>query len=105
MTPLSASRPSSFRRPTRWNLLSRLLAAGPGGYALGSMTSAFLALSLPMAREEAVLFASFVGFLVYPAAWIWAFAARTPRRAWIGMLLPAVLQAAGIWILRRHGWG
>lgn len=75
-------------------LISRILAAIAGGYALAYALAACVSLILPMARSEAVLTASMLSFAVYTAAVIWAFSAKTAKRAWIGVLAPAAICAA-----------
>lgn len=64
----------------------RVLAAVGGGYAFTSAWVAFastaLPLATPMARSEAVLLSSMLGFVVYLIALIWAFAERAMWRVW-----------------------
>ena len=82
-------------------MLSRLLAALLGGYAVSALLAAVLALHLPMERSEAVLVGTMLSFLVYALAVMWAFAARHALRAWTGLLVPALLLAA---VLAAPGW-
>ena len=70
-------------------LLSRIVAAIFGGYALAALTSV-AALALPMARPQAVLTGMLASFVVYTCAVIWVFAVRSARRAWAGLLVAAV---------------
>lgn len=80
-------------------LLSRIVAALCGGYALAALTSVAM-LALPMARTEAVLAGLLLSFLVYAGAVVWVFAVRSARRAWAGLLLAAVpllLAAWSVW--------
>lgn len=91
---------SARPRPARQRLavLSRVVAAIAGGYALSTGASLVLALSLKNSgpREEVVLMATMPGFLVWAGAVLWAFAARTAWRAWSGLLVPVVLLALAI---------
>jgi hypothetical protein len=83
------------RRP----LISRIVAAIFGGYALAALASV-AAVSLPMARPEAVLAGLQLSFLVYALAVIWVFGARSARRAWAGLLVaaaPLLLAAWPVW--------
>jgi hypothetical protein len=68
---------------------SRSLAAIVGGYACAAAFAAVLAVALPLPRSEAVLWGTMLSFLVWSLAAIWAFAARSASRAWLGILLPA----------------
>ena len=74
-------------------VLSRLLAALLGGYALSALLTAVLALHLPLEPSEAVLVGTMLSFLVYALAVMWAFAARHALRAWTGLLAPILLLA------------
>lgn len=64
----------------------RVIGAVAGGYAFSAAWVAFastaLPLATPMARSEAVLLSSMLGFVVYLAALIWAFAERALWRVW-----------------------
>ena len=80
-------------------LLSRIVAALFGGYALAALSSV-AALALPMERAQAVLTGMQASFLIYTLAVIWVFAVRSARRAWAGLLVAAVplgLAAAWVW--------
>lgn len=68
---------------TRWSIASRILAALFGGYALAYGCTAFLAVYLPLARPDRVVFASLLCFVVWSAAAIYVFAARSALRAWV----------------------
>ncbi|ALK33757.1 DUF3649 domain-containing protein [Burkholderia plantarii] len=85
----------------RWRrlgpLLSRIVCAIAGGYALGALASVG-AIALPIDRSQAVLTGMLVSFLFYTGAVIWVFLARTAWRAWAGLIAAAVplLAAAGL---------
>lgn len=83
-------------------LFSRVLAAVFGGYALTSGVAVLLAAVLPLSRAEAVLTTTLSAFIVYTGAVIWVFAVQDLRRAWLGMLLPAIL-CGGIGMLLSRG--
>ena len=79
-------------------LVSRIAAALFGGYALAALTSV-AALALPMGTVEAVLTGMQASFVVYAVAAIWVFAAKSARRAWLGLAVAAVpLLAAACWV-------
>ncbi len=80
-------------------LISRIVAAILGGYALAALASV-AALALPMSKPQAVLTGMLASFLIYTGAVIWVFAARSARRAWAGLLLaalPLLLAASWVW--------
>lgn len=84
-------------------VISRILAAVVGGYALAALTSV-AALALPLSRVEAVLTGTQLSFLVYAAAVVWVFAARSAWRAWGGLIAVAVpLATAAAWGMRFGG--
>lgn len=90
-----------FARPG-WGVFSRSMAAICGGYALATVTSVFCAVVLPGARGQAVLTGMLLAIVVAACAALWAFAARSALRAWMGIGLPtlvlaAVARAAGAW--------
>lgn len=77
-------------------LLSRIVAAIGGGYALAALASV-AALSLPITRPQGVITGMLVSFLVYAGAVIWTFAVRSARRAWAGLLVAALLLLPAAW--------
>ena len=83
-----------------WAAASRLLAGGLGGYALAQLLPVALVASLARAlpRADAVLVAMQLSFVVYAAALMAAFAARSPGRAWAGMLLASLGSAVVAWV-------
>ena len=88
----------SSRRPALI-LLSRTAAAILGGYALAAAAVIFLGAILPLPKGQAILAASLASFAVYTAAIVWVFAVQDNRRAWLGLLLPAVvLTLLGWWL-------
>jgi hypothetical protein len=87
----------------RWSVASRFIAAAVGGYAVVTLLHvAFIAL-LPMAMHKALLFSSQTGYLYWAGIFVWCFAVRTARRAWLGLAvvaLPLVLVDAWYWLQR-----
>jgi hypothetical protein len=84
----------------RVNIAARAVAGSAGAYAVAALFAAALARVLPIDRVEAVIPATLLAFLVAPGVTIWAFLARGPWRAWVGvigaaLLLGAVALAAG----------
>jgi len=78
-------------------LVSRIIAAIFGGYALAALASVGSRL-LPMQPTEATFTGMMASFLVYTGAVVWVFAVRSARRAWAGLLVAALplLAAAGL---------
>ena len=82
------------------SLLSRIAAALFGGYVLSNLLSLALAGLLPLSRADTVLTAMQLSFVVYVAAVVWVFSARSAGQAWAGLLLPSVV--AGLaWLMLR----
>lgn len=77
-------------------LLSRIVAAIGGGYALAAVASV-AALALPMDKLQAVLAGTMASFLVYTGAVVWVFAVRSATRAWLGLLLAAIPLLLAAW--------
>ena len=82
---MSAARPTAWRYRTA--VAARALAAIGGGYGLAALTAATLALYLPGPRVDGAVTGTLAGLLVYPCAVMWAFAAPSAPRAWLGLLL------------------
>lgn len=85
-------RPARVAAPppsTRLQITSRVLAAIFAGYLLAALVQMLMARTLPMARTEATSLATLLCFTTYTCAVMWAFAARTVRQAWLGLLAPA----------------
>lgn len=100
----TASTPRAMRLARRvlaqMPLVSRIVAAVFGGYALAALTSV-ATLALPMARSEAVFTGMVASFLVYAGAVIWVFAVRSATRAWVGLLIAALPLLAAAWTVWR----
>lgn len=78
----------------RGDMVLRVIAAVPLGYAVGSLWAMALARVLPGDRAEATVWASLVAFALCAFAAMWAFAARSGWRAlWTLVLLGAVAGA------------
>ncbi len=87
----------------RWGVLSRFVAAAAGGYAVVALAQLALMVVLPVADYKALLFSMQTGFLYYTGVITWCFAARTARRAWLGLAvvaLPLALIDAWYWFHR-----
>ncbi|WP_026597481.1 hypothetical protein [Methylobacterium sp. 77] len=82
----------------RLMVAGRTLLAIFGGYALAAIATAFLSLTLPLDRSEAVAAATLASFAIMAAAVIWVFSARSLGRAAIGLALPALCLGAGLWL-------
>ena len=89
----------------RLGVVSRVLAAIIGGYILTAAVTALLSAWLPMQRADAVITATLLSFTVYACAVLWVFATRNALRAWLGMILPALLAGAVLLARQHEGWG
>lgn len=81
-------------------LAARRVTAVIGGYILATFT-AVAAVDLPLPRAEAVITGMMASFAVYAGAAVWAFAARSASRAWIGLLIAGALPSIAVW----PAWG
>jgi hypothetical protein len=82
-------------------IVLRAAAAVLGGYGLAASAGMLLAAGLPAARLDAAVAGLLASFPVYAAAVLWAFAARSPGRAWLWLAVPTALLAALTWLLQR----
>lgn len=85
---------------SRGAIASRAAAGILGGYALTALFSVVLALASGAPREEAVLVGTTPAFLVFAAALVWAFAAKTAWRAWLGVVAPGAVLGIAYGLLR-----
>ncbi|SPB13745.1 PepSY-associated TM helix protein [Caballeronia novacaledonica] len=83
-------------------LVSRIVAAIAGGYALAALASV-AALALPVSQPQAVLTGMLASFVVYTCAVIWVFAVRSARRAWTGLVIVAVPLLLASWSVWTGG--
>lgn len=67
----------------RLAILSRTLLAVGGGYLFAALSTASLALILPMSRAQAVMAATQLSFALFCAFVVWAFCAPSARSAWL----------------------
>jgi hypothetical protein len=70
-----------------------------GGYVLAHTLPIALVALLPMDRADAALTAIQMSFLVYVAAVLWAFSARSVTAACLGLMVPAAATGAVVWWL------
>ncbi len=87
----------------RWSIASRFIAAALGGYAVATLLNVAFMAVLPMPYYQSLLFSAQTAYLYYTGVIIWCFAARTAKRAWLGLglvALPLVLIDAWYLIIR-----
>ncbi|VFR39510.1 FIG024006: iron uptake protein [plant metagenome] len=80
-------------------VLSRIVVAALGGYALASAMAVLLALVWPLPRAEAVMASTLLGFVWYAVAVIWVFSVRSVLRAWVGILGVTAVLSLLCWLL------
>ncbi|BCQ27673.1 DUF3649 domain-containing protein (plasmid) [Caballeronia sp. NK8] len=83
-------------------LVSRIVAAIFGGYALAALVSV-AALALPMSKPQAVLTGMLASFVIYACAVIWVFAVRSAQRAWAGLVIVAMPLLLAAWSVAPGG--
>lgn len=85
----------------------RVVTAVLGGYAAASGLVALLAVGLPrltgLARSEAVVLASMLGFLIYLALLIWGFSAQRLSRLAFAFVGLAAVTFSLVVLLQRQG--
>ena len=69
-------------------LISRIVAALFGGYALAALSSVAV-LALPMSKPQAVLTGMLTSFAIDTGAVVWVFAVRNALKAWAGLIIVA----------------
>lgn len=87
----------------RWAVLSRVIAASIGAYAVTWAAIVLVALIWPLPRAEAVGVATMLGFLIFAAVAMWVFTASSAWRAWIGIAGWTAVFAALDWWLMQGG--
>lgn len=94
------SNDSAGRRIFLNPVISRTIAAIGGGYLLANMFSIILAWLWPGDRENAVLLASQVSFLIYAIVVVGVFAVRSEKAAWLVIGIPfSILLLTMLWLL------
>lgn len=76
--------------PYRLSVLSRVIAAGLGGYILVNLSNLALSYVLPGEEYKNLLLAMMLSFVFYTLAVIWVFSVRSATRAWLGLLVVAL---------------
>ena len=88
----------------RWSIASRAIAAALGGYVVVTLLHLATTVVMPGADHKVLLFTSQSGYLYYTGIIIWCFAARTARRAWLGLaIVAAPLALVDLWYLNSKG--
>jgi hypothetical protein len=77
-------------------LISRIVAALFGGYAVAALSSVAV-LALPMSKPQAVLTGMLASFIIYAGAVIWVFAVRSATKAWVGLMVVAAVLLPAAW--------
>jgi len=106
--PIRHGRPARRAVPPGRDSLAlalRLLAALAGGYVVANLAAVAVGEALPIARVDAAYTGFLLGFAVYAGVVVWAFAAATARRVWLGLAVVAVPCLAVIGAARFAGGG
>jgi hypothetical protein len=81
-------------RALRRDVASRAAAAIVGGYAATSLVTAVLARALPLQRGDSTTLAMLLSFFIFTGFVMGVFAARSTRRGWLVVLVPAAIAGA-----------
>ena len=87
----------------RGDIVLRILAALPLGYAVGTLWAIALSVILPMRPEEATTVGMLVAFAICAVSAMWAFAAKSGWRAMWVLAVAGGVAAALAWIATRAG--
>lgn len=85
----------------RLAVLSRVVAAIAGGYAISALATRLLSGRLPMGNADAVMTATMLSFAIFTCVVIWVFATRSAWRAWAGLAIITAVLGLAEWL----GWG
>lgn len=93
----------SLSEPTRYRLsvVSRVLAAIVGGYALAVAIKLLLTLQAPV--EPAGMFANLLIYAIHTGILMWAFHTHSATRAWVWLLGWTAVVYAVCWLLIQKG--
>ncbi|CAA0119571.1 hypothetical protein [Zhongshania aliphaticivorans] len=83
----------------RWMVVSRVLAAVVGGYALASSAMVLLALLWPLPKAEAVAASTMLSFLLYALIIIWIFTVKRLKTVWLGLIFSTAVCSGLSWLL------
>jgi len=96
--------------PSLWryraNVASRAVVAVVGGYLLAAGSAAFgaqMLVKFEVARNDAALGGTMLGFILQAVAFMWAFGCATAQRAWLGVMPLAVIVSVAAWWLATEG--
>jgi len=85
----------------RWMVVSRLLAATAGGYAVASLFGALMAFGLPqvsgLTLADGVVIGTMLGFVVHAGLFVFAFSPIRAGRVWGWLLGAALVMAVMLW--------
>lgn len=88
---------STASRRHRIDVTARVVAAIFGGYAISYLSAGALSLWLPVARTEAILWASLASFVIYTCIALYAFGIRSAWTLWRNLTLAILLLLAAVW--------
>ncbi|MFK2900621.1 iron transporter [Dyella jejuensis] len=95
--------PQAWFIRNRVAIATRVLAALCGGYFVAYACTALLTVVLPMDRINRVVTANLLSFVVWCAAAIWVFAARSAWRSWWPLLLAGAAMLGVALVFRGTG--
>lgn len=84
-------------RRHRIDVTARVIAAIFGGYAISYLSAGALSRWLPIARTEAILWASLASFVIYTCIVLYAFGAHSAWTLWRNLTFVILLLLAAVW--------
>lgn len=102
--PVSPASPGRSLTLTRYRrvfpVISRVISAVIGGYALAALAVASISSLFVSNRAYGILTATLLSFAIYAVAILWCFACRDAWRAWGGL----GVASCGLALLWLFGW-
>lgn len=87
----------------RWMVVSRLLAATVGGYAVANLAAALLAGALPLftaaTLADGVVIATMLGFVVHATVAVLAFTPASAGKVWCWLVAASCAMGVLLWAI------
>ncbi len=82
-------------------VLSRIMAAVFGGYALTTVMILLFSYLLPLPKKDALMLATMLGYIIYALIIIWAFTVSRVKLVWLGIGASTGLCGAFVFLLHN----
>ena len=90
---------AAARKPGRWHVASRVLAAAIPAFLLTNTTGILLSLALPGEQISGIAMATLVSYAIYTAIIMWIFSVKRLRTVWVGLASALLLTGSGAWLI------